>query len=370
MIENNNSAALIDVLSSDKILPFAKFLDDPNIINVGWTGSDLWVEDVNLKKIHIPNDEHTITPQFINKFVTNVRNSKENGKFSKESPVLEAETDKYRIECLHESVSSSGNIVLIRKITETPRLNYENMIKDGYCEKEVLNFLINACYARKRIIIGGEPGVGKTELGKYLSLYIPNSERVVTIEDQFEFHYRELKPSADGIALRITKNFGYAEALKSCLRLDVNRVIMSEVRGVEVRQLIELWNSGASGITSLHTDDSRKIADRILSMMPTRLDAERLENSVYENLDIGILLNRKYQTDAEGNIIFTEWKRYIEQICLYVRENGKNKQYLIVENGKLQTKNLPKEYLHTQEKYKIEDMFVLNERVKRSGYFE
>ena len=60
-----------------------------------------------------------------------------------------------------------------------------------------------------------------------------------------------------------------------------NRVMLSEARSTEVKQLVECLTTGITGFTTLHTDDVRKIPDRMLIMMPSRQDAERLENEVY-----------------------------------------------------------------------------------------
>ena len=57
------------------------------------------------------------------------------------------------------------------------------------------------------------------------------------------------------------------------MRINPKRILLSEVRSVEAKNLIELWNTGSKGITTLHTDDVRKIPDRMLNMMPTTLDA-------------------------------------------------------------------------------------------------
>ena len=96
-----------------------------------------------------------------------------------------------------------------------------------------------------------------------------------------------------------------------------NRVMLSEARSTEVKQLVECWTTGITGFTTLHTDDVRKIPDRILNMMPSRQDAERLENDVYVGMDVGVLLETR-SSGEEG-----KQERYISQIGFFSREDGK-----------------------------------------------
>lgn len=81
--------------------------------------------------------------------------------------------------------------------------------------------------------------------------------------------------------------------------------MLSEARSTEVKSLLECWSTGIRGFTTLHTDDVRKIPDRILNMMESRMDADRMENDVYSYVDVGILLRKKMS--AEGKLY-----RYID----------------------------------------------------------
>ena len=136
------------------------------------------------------------------------------------------------------------------------------------------------------------------------------------------------------------------------MRINPKRILLSEVRSVEAKNLIELWNTGSKGITTLHTDDVRKIPDRMLNMMPTRLDAERLRNNIYENLDIGLLIRRK----KVGN----EIKRYIDQIAFFSRINEDNLCTIVLENGKLLENKFPEDKLIKLKKEGIDSPFILN----------
>ena len=331
----NKTKIMTGVITKERLKPLFKYLKNDEITDVDWNGSDLWIKNIYNESIMIPKEEHEITPVFIQAFTTHVSNSVSK-LFNQENCVLEAETEDYRIECVHEARAISGRCCCIRKTTRTPRMSYKYLIDSKYTISPILNLLINCCIAKFNFMIAGEPGVGKTEFAKFLSLFIPDDQRVITIEDSPEWHYKELKPYADGIELQVNDDFSYTDALKTCMRLNPRRIFLSEVRSTEAKSLIECWSNGVKGFSTLHTDDARKIPDRILNMMPTRADAERLKNNVYENLDIGILINQKKDEDGKNH-------RYIEQVCFFERDIQKeeNKIYMIVEEGKIITQEIP-----------------------------
>lgn len=112
---------------------------------------------------------------------------------------------------------------------------------------------------------------------KIFSQFIPAGERVITIEDNPEWHYSQINPGKDCVELRINPDFDYTKAIKTCLRQNPSWIMLSEARSTEVKSLLECWSTGIRGFTTLHTDDVRKIPDRILNMMESRMDADRME---------------------------------------------------------------------------------------------
>ena len=358
MAENKNTI-MTGVITQERLRPFLGYLKNDEITDVDWNGSDLWIKNIYNESFMIPKEEHEITPEFIQAFTTHVSNSVSK-LFNQENCVLEAETEDYRIECVHESRAISGRCCCIRKTTRTPRMSYKYLIDSNYTIPPILNLLINCCISKFNFMIAGEPGVGKTEFAKFLSLFIPDDQRVITIEDSPEWHYKELKPDADGIELQVNDDFSYTDALKTCMRLNPRRIFLSEIRSTEAKSLIECWSNGVKGFSTLHTDDARKIPDRILNMMPTRADAERLKNNVYENLDIGILINQKKDENDKNH-------RYIEQVCFFERDIEKedNKIYMIVEDGNIITKELPQSKI---KKLKSILYFEISDELKEKYY--
>ena len=97
---------------------------------------------------------------------------------------------------------------------------------------------------------------------------------------------------------------------------------------------------------AIHTDDVRKIPDRILNMLESRMDADRMENDIYMFIDVGILIRKKQMEDGKVH-------RYIDQVCFFYREDGKNTTFPAVLNGKLIEKNLPNPVLEKFERMEI-----------------
>jgi pilus assembly protein CpaF len=255
--------------------------------------------------------------------------------FNKKNPVLEAETSELRVTILHESVARSGRTISIRKTPPIIRLTVAKALEEGFCSRKVMALLINCVYTKMNLIFCGMPGVGKTECAKFFSQFIPANERVITIEDTLELRYAKTNPGKDCVEMKVSEDtFDYAQAIKSSLRLNPKWIMLSEARSKEVRYLLESWSTGVRGMTTLHTDDVRNVPDRILSMLETRLDADRMENDIYQALDVGLLIRKR--TLSDGKI-----SRYIDQMCFFLRESGKNCIVMAVTDGNYMLEQLP-----------------------------
>ena len=117
-----------------------------------------------------------------------------------------------------------------------------------------------------------------------------------------------------------------------------------------MKSLLECWSTGIRGFTTLHTDDVRKIPDRILNMMESRYDANRLENDVYSYVDVGVLLRRKRREDNRV-------QRYMDQLCFFTRENGENRVELMLQEGVLIRDEVPESIRKKYMRHGIEDPF-------------
>ena len=323
--------------------PFWKYVKDPAVTDIDYNGRELWITDVENERY--PVRDCGITDKFVEQFSHRIANEVSKP-FNKKSNLLEAETDTLRISIVHESVAVSGRSICIRKSLPKIRMSIHDILRDEYCHPQVLSLLVNCVFSRMNMVFCGEPGVGKTECAKFFSQFIPEQERVITIEDNPEWHYSSINPGKDCVELRIRGEFDYTTAIKTSLRQNPSWLMLSEARSVEVKSLLECWSTGIRGFTTLHTDDVRKIPDRILNMMESRYDANRLENDVYSYVDVGILLRRKMRED--GKIY-----RYMDQVCFFTRENGINGICLLVKDGEFQECRLPESVELVMRRYGI-----------------
>lgn len=310
--------------------PFYKYMEQTDVTDVDFNGNSLWITD-SKKGRYQANEE--ISEEFLTQFIHDIANCI-NKPFNRANRILEADTKEYRISIVHDSVAISGTSICIRKSPPMIKNTIDSLLESKFCDKEILHLLVNCVLSKMNFVIGGEPNTGKTETAKFLMQFIPKQERVITIEDSLELHYGEINPNADHVELRIDKGFSYTDAIKTCLRQNPKWIVLSEARSVEVASLLEQWSTGVSGFSTIHLNDMKKLPDRILNMMDQLTQANRMENRIYESVDVGILVRC---VKKEDQTLF----RYIDQLYFFSREHDSNCLYPIVEDGMIKSKELP-----------------------------
>ncbi len=357
MDELKNKSVLLDRESFGPLLPF---IQDDRITDVDYNGTDLWLTDIH--KVKVKADASFVTPKFLEVFINKVSMAVEQ-QFNPANPILEAESDELRITAVHETVTTTGRAFCIRKAPAVPRYNAVDLIRQGYCGQELLALLVNCVRTKMNFVICGDTGVGKTEFAKFLSGYIRPQDKVITIEDNPEWHYAELYPGNDCIAIKVRKEQGkaaergnrttmdYTNAIKTCLRLNPSWIMLSEARSKEAKSLLECWSTGVKGITTIHTDNVLKIPDRFLNMIQNSLDADRMVNDIYDFIDIGILLRMKEMPDGRS-------RRYIDQMCFFDRENGQNRAYMMVADGQVLPTEIPASMQKRMERAGVREPYV------------
>ena len=329
-----------DITESEEFFgPLYDFVINDDITDVDFNGLTVWLTDT--KNVRYRSDVR-LSPDFVEQFSMRVANTVSKP-FHKQQPVLEAETDRLRITIVHESVAISGRSICIRKSLPYVRMTEAGMLREGYCSREILELLKRCILAKQNIVFCGEPGVGKTECAKFFSQYIPANERVITIEDTPEWHYREVNPDKDCVELKVSEQMDYTTAIKTSLRLNPKWMMLSESRSTEILKLIEGFSTGVKGITTLHTDDVRKVPDRMLNMSGQSRNESRMENDIYSFIDLAVLIRRKELMDGTGK---PKIRRYIDQICYFERQEQGNFCHMLVEDGEVTTDTLPDGLLH------------------------
>jgi pilus assembly protein CpaF len=331
--------------------PLLPYIKDDNVTDINYNGTDVWIDDLTKGRYKA---DVSLSPEFVNQFSTRIADLVSDS-FNQYNVLLEAETETLRISIIHESVSNTGRSISIRKTPVIKRLNKIKMINENYCSREIIDLMKKCIDAKMNMLMCGLPGTGKTELLKYLTGDIPENDRVITIEDNLEIHYAEINPGKDCVELKVDSDrFDYVKAIKACLRQNPQWILLSEARSTEVKYLIESMSTGTHCLTTIHTDDVRKVPDRIKNMVQDSVSADRIENDVYAFLDVAVLIRKSIKN---GKIF-----RYIDQLCFFSREEKQgNVIAMVVDNGKVVSHELPTEIMRKFEIAGITNPFVNND---------
>lgn len=344
-------------MNADFFGPLLPYIEDEDVTDIDFNGTDTWIRTCHGLRYRADELKSKMTDQFVKRLTARIQTSVSK-EFNPQHPLLEAETKVLRISVVHESVCNGRRSICIRKTPASVRIDTRTSVETGYATPELLSFLRNAVKAHFNLTICGEPGVGKTEFAKYVSMQIPDKERVITIEDNLEWHYHELKPSADCVEMQVSPQFDYFMAIKACLRQNPNWIMISEVRGKEVANYMQQLSTGVHGITTVHTGDIGEVPDRLCNMAADVASRERMEGDIYTFLDIAVLVDMVVDDDGLS-------KRRVSQVGMFFNEDGEHKLLRIFDNGELVQPDLPITMLAKFERGKVENPFINDDIVEQ-----
>src|SRR5437879_8928482 len=191
-------------------------------------------------------------------------------RISAESPLADARlSDGSRVHVAIPPVAVDGPLLNIRKFVRGP-LVMADLVRLGSCSETAFGFLKACVLARANIVVSGGTGSGKTTLLNVLSGYLPDDERIVTIEDAAELQLRqrhvarlEARPAGSN-----GKEISIRDLVISSLRMRPDRLVVGEVRGPEALDLRQGMNTGHDGsMTSLHANKPRDVLARIETLV-------------------------------------------------------------------------------------------------------
>ena len=285
------------------------FLSDVLITDINYNGKDLWIDHLAKGRVtHLNYASHDLFMNVCARFANAV-----NLPFNAHSPLLESDFKDLRVSIIHPSVG--GRLSLsIRKTPMSMRMSEEKIIEESYMSLSALKFLRYVVSARCNVMISGMPGAGKTELLKFLTQYISPEDRVISIEDSYEIRYQQLHPNRDCVSMRVSERFSYDDAIKASLRQRPNWVLLSEVRGAEVLNLLNSVSTGTHLISTIHAKNAFEIPRRLLYMLPNAdLSSEILMRNIQETIDIGIHIDLQV---SDSGI-----RRYVREIVSFSKDD-------------------------------------------------
>lgn len=187
------------------------------------------------------------------------------------NPIVDARLpDGSRFNAVIPPLSVDGPVVSIRRFGTRP-LQASDLLANQALTPELLQFLAACVTARVNLVISGGNGSGKTTLLNVLSAYIPDDERVATIEDAAELQLQqshvvrmETRPAnVEGTGEVVTRDL-----LRNALRMRPDRIIIGECRGAEALDMLQAMNTGHEGsLTTLHANSPRDAISRLEMMV-------------------------------------------------------------------------------------------------------
>lgn len=248
--------------------PIQPLLDDPDVSEIMVNGpKKVFVEkkgQLTKTEVTFDDDDHVI--RIIDRIILPLGR-----RVDFDSPTVDARLpDGSRVNAVVRPVAIDGPSITIRKFRKD-KLKVEDLIEFGSITKQMADFLEACVKARFNIVISGGTGSGKTTLLNVVSGFIPERERIVTIEDAAELQLQqdhvmrmETKPAnTDGMHAVTIRDL-----VKNSLRMRPDRIVVGEVRGGEALDMLQAMNTGHDGsLTTVHANSPRDAISRLETLV-------------------------------------------------------------------------------------------------------
>lgn len=248
--------------------PIENLLKDNEVTEVMVNGpKQVYVErggKLYLTEVKFRDDEHVM--HIIDKIVSPIGRRIDEGQ-----PMVDARLpDGSRVNAIIPPLALKGPSITIRKFSNNP-YKIHDLIRFGTLTPKMAKLLEAAVKARLNIIISGGTGSGKTTLLNVLTGYIPENERIVTVEDAAELklsqdHVVSLESRAENIEGKGAVTI--RDLVRNCLRMRPDRIVVGEVRGGEALDMLQAMNTGHDGsLTTGHANSPRDMLARLETMV-------------------------------------------------------------------------------------------------------
>jgi pilus assembly protein CpaF len=276
--------------------PIAEFLDDDSVTEIMVNSVHaIYVEregQLHRTQVRFVSEEHL--RRIIDRIVAQVGR-----RIDESAPMVDARLpDGSRVNAVIPPLSVDGSVLTIRKFARDP-FQVDDLISFGTLTSEVSDLLRACVVGRLNILVSGGTGTGKTTLLNVLSSYVPNGQRIVTIEDAVELQLRqehvvrlESRPSNIEGKGEVT----IRDLVRNSLRMRPDRIIVGEVRSGEALDMLQAMNTGHEGsLSTVHSNSPRDAITRLETMvlmagmdLPIRAVREQIAAAI----DLVVHLNR------------------------------------------------------------------------------
>ena len=317
--------------------PLEPLLRDPDISDIMINGpKTIFIErkgKIVRTNIQFQDDKHLL--KVIERIVAAVGR-----RIDEQTPMVDARMlDGSRFNAIIPPLALDGPCVSIRRFGSIP-ITAEDLVALGSCPRPMLEVLRGAVKSHLNIIISGGTGSGKTTLLNVLSSFIPDGERIITIEDSAELQLQQnhvvrletRPPNIEGKG-----EVGQRELIKNCLRMRPDRIILGEVRGAEAIDMLTAMNTGHDGsLGTVHANNTRDALARFETMvgigMPNMGD-KSIRETIARALDL--VVQQERLMDGSRRVLCVTEVTGMEGSVITCQDIFEFEQRTIDENGRV-----------------------------------
>jgi pilus assembly protein CpaF len=244
--------------------------------------------------------------------------------------------DGSRINAIIPPLAVDGAMVSIRRFGARPILAAD-LVANQSIPVEMMEFLAACVRGRMNVLVSGGTGSGKTTLLNALSAFIPDDERVITIEDAAELQLQqthvgrlETRPrNVEGVGEVTTRDL-----VRNALRMRPDRIVVGECRGSEALDMLQAMNTGHEGsLTTLHANDTRDALSRLELMvgmagldLPIWIIRRQIASSIHLVVQVSRLLGGGRKVIKVSEIIGLEGEQYVMHDVFVFKQTGVDDQ--------------------------------------------
>jgi pilus assembly protein CpaF len=298
VISRDDRERLTDEIADDILGygPLERLLSDDSITEIMVNGpSEVWIErQGRLYETTVRFNEESHLRRIMNRIVAQVGR-----RIDESSPMVDARLpDGSRVNAIIPPLSLSGPLLTIRKFSQK-RLTLPDLVNLGTLTPDAVDFLQLCVRAELNLLISGGTGTGKTTLLNALSAAIPDSERIITIEDAAELQLQQrhvLRLESRPRNIEGEGEIPIRMLLRNSLRMRPDRIIVGEIRGAEAVDMLQAMNTGHDGsLSTVHANSPRDALHRVETMVlmsGLELPVRAIRQQASSALDLIVHLDR------------------------------------------------------------------------------
>ena len=255
-------------------------------------------------------------------------------------PMVDARLkDGSRVNAIIPPLALKGPCITIRKFMDK-KLEIEDLVNFGSMNEDMANFLKTTVLNKRNVVISGGTGSGKTTLLNVLSNFIPDDERIITVEDAAEL--KLYQPNLVSLEARPPNQEGKGaveirDLVKNCLRMRPDRIVVGECRGGEALDMLQAMNTGHDGsLTTAHANTPRDCVSRLeVMVMMAGMDLPIMAIREQIGSAVNMIVQQSRFSDGSRRVTSITEVTGVEGNTLQLSEIFKFKQTGYDENGKV-----------------------------------